>query len=193
MRNKIKISAFAFAALVLFELAFSVGVAFGWTPRIAATKFSPDGKWKIELADFNSQTRFELFSTFLASGTRTKIGGTVPFDNDVDGDFVISSDSSRVSYRQGRTATGDWRLYSTPISSASAVELSQRIMVLGGGVDTGIRVVEDGRTVRYRADPEVDESFAFYRVRDTGGPIRKELLVAGFEHGNFGEWSAVVP
>ena len=70
--------------------------------------------------------------------------------------------------RQGRTATGDWLLYSTPISGQAAIRICQP-MTLGGGVEHGISLALDGNVVRYLADPWLDERYFWFLVPFVGG------------------------
>ncbi len=154
--------------------------------RILQTAVSPNGRWQIELADYAQATKFELWATPAAGGERRKIGGVVPFDNDVS-EFLISADSSRVAYRQGRTATGDWLLYSTPISGQAAIRICQP-MTLGGGVEHGISLALDGNVVRYLADPWLDEQYFWFLVPFVGGAIVGDLFRDGFESGGAEAW-----
>ncbi len=154
--------------------------------RILQTEVSPNGRWQVELADYAEATKFELWVTPVSGGPRQKIGGIVPFDNDVS-EFLISSDSTRVAYRQGRTATGDWLLYSTPIYNQSGHRICQT-MTLGGAVEHGIAAALDGNYVRYLADPYVDEQYSWFVVPAGGGTIASEIFTSGFESGGTGAW-----
>ncbi len=154
--------------------------------RILQTAVSPNGRWQVELADYAQATRYELWVTPVSGGERQKIGGPVPFDNDVS-EFLISSDSTRVAYRQGRTATGDWLLYSTPIYNQSGYRICQT-MILGGAVDHGIYPALDGNYVLYRADPYIDEQYSWFVVSTGGGTILNEVFADGFESGGTAFW-----
>jgi hypothetical protein len=172
--------------LVLAAGLFVVAEAQAYTVRVLATAVSPNGRWRIELADHAVETRFELWATPAKGGQRLKIGGPVPFDHDVS-EFVISGDSARVAYRQGRTATGEWLLYSTPISGQVATRICQW-MPLGGAVDRGITLVMNGSQVRFRADPVLDEQFSWFIVPVSGGAIYGELFSDGFASGSPEAW-----
>lgn len=154
--------------------------------RILQTAVSLNGRWQVELADYAEATKFELWATPVLGGERRKIGGAVPFDNDVS-EFLISRDSTRVAYRQGRTATGDWLLYSTPISNQNGYRICQT-MTLGGSVEQGIFSVLGGDYVRYRADPYVDEQYSWFVVPAGGGTIQNEVFTDGFESGDAEAW-----
>lgn len=164
----------------------AAAAASAYTVRVLQTALSPDGRWRVELADYAQETRFELWVTPAEGGQRVKIGGVVPFDNDVS-EFLISANGQRVAYRQGRTATGDWLLYSTPIVSQYAARICQT-MTLGGGVDYGIALAVDGNYVRFRADPVVDEQFSWFIVPVGGGTILGEVFADGFENGRTQAW-----
>ncbi|MEO8195578.1 MAG: hypothetical protein ABI689_02525 [Thermoanaerobaculia bacterium] len=174
------------AFLVSVAGLFAATAAPADNARILQTAVSPDGRWQVELADYAQPLKFELWTTPVSGGERQKIGGIVPFDNDVS-EFLISSDSTRVVYRQGRTATGDWLLYSTPIYNQSGHRICQT-MTLGGAVEHGIFPVLDGNYVRYRADPYVDEQYLWFVVPVGGGTILNYLFANGFESGGIEAW-----
>ena len=172
--------------LVLAAGLFVAAQVQAYTVRVLASALSPNGRWRIELADYAVETRFELWATPAKGGQRLKIGGPVPFDHDVS-EFLISGDSARVAYRQGRTATGEWLLYSTPISGQIAIRICQW-MPLGGAVDQGVTLVMNGSRVRFRADPVLDEQFWWFIVPVDGGAIVGELFTDGFESGGSAAW-----
>lgn len=175
--------------LAFMAVIVSLAAPLDYTPRVLQRETSPDGKYVVEVADYTRRLQFELWSTNVQSGVRIKIGHLIPFDNDVS-EFLISNTSQTVVYRQGRTATGDWLLYTTPIygqTGSSGIRICQP-MVLGGSVEPGIRKIWDGTYVEYVADPFVDEQYHTYVVRMTGGRINELIFADGFENGNAGRW-----
>ena len=156
---------------------------------VAATKISPDGQWRIELADYRVHQVFELFATPSIGGTRRQIGQRVPVLSDIRNDFVISSDSTKVAYEQGETASGvNHRLWSTNIDRMNGRVISQQPAQNGVGFDFPIQKISGDR-VRFRSDPFVDESFAFYVTPMGGGPIQQEVFSDGFESGGVTRWN----
>lgn len=153
--------------------------------QVLQSTVTPDGMLRIEVADYSTLTKFELWSTNTSNGVRKKIGGIVAADYDVS-EFILSIDGSRVAYRQGRTATGEWVLYSGLTSMPGAVIISQP-MVPGGSVMPGLRLLSGDR-VRYQADAERDEQYLYWVVPIVGGRILRELFADGFEGGATGGW-----
>lgn len=146
---------------------------------------SPDGQWRVEVADFASTTKFELWAT-PTGGARRKIGTAAAHDYDVF-EALISSDSRRVVYRYGRTATGESHLYSTPIDRLQGVRISPP-PTDGGRVGHGIALTWGGLHVRY---PYAEQQGGIENQRIvgvTGGRIFVPIFVDGFESGNQGAW-----
>lgn len=166
-------SAFLFAALV-------------YGAQTIAVQTSPDGLWRVEIADHTQQSKFELWSTPSVGGVRRRIGHTVPHDHDVF-EFVISSDSRRVAYRQGRTATGESHLYSTPIDRLQGVRISPP-PTDGGRVGNGIALAWGGLFVRYRYAEQQGGPESPRIVGVAGGRIFVPIFVDGFESRSAGAW-----
>lgn len=171
------------AAAFLLSLAVS---SFAEAAQVIVTKTSPDGQWKVEIADWASPSKFELWSTPAVGGVRRKIGGVVPHDYDVF-EFQVSADSSRVAYRQGRTATGESKLYSTPIDAARGAQISQPLPALGR-VDAGLAPWWGGSHVRYRWSAEPGQLGSIFVAPMAGGRILGVVFVDGFEGGSAGAW-----
>lgn len=169
----------AILTLIASMVLFGASIARGATIQVAT---SPDGQWRVELSDFASATKFELYSTPAVGGARRRISGDVPFDNDV-AEFVISPDSRRVAFRKGRTATGAWGLYSVAISGGAVTPLS-----------SGLPYVEPGYTVTsadvHALCTEVaGGSLVPFVVSIMGGARREPGIFSdGFESGNTGGW-----
>lgn len=179
-----------FAALVCFAVAAMLFAALAYGAQSLHPQTSPDGLWRVEIADYTSASRFELWSTPSVGGVRRKIGHAVPSDYDVF-EFVISGDSKTVVYRQGRTAIGESKLYATRIDAASGgttgVQISQPIA--GSHVGAFIEPWRGGRQVRYRWSEVQGPLGDLYVVSVYGGPIRpSKIFNDGFEMGNIGEW-----
>lgn len=160
-------------------LVFFAGLAFGATIQTAT---SPDGQWRVELSDSASATKFELWSTPAIGGARRRISGDVPFDFDV-AEFVISPDSRRVAFRKGRTATGNWGLYSVAINGGAVTPLSAGLPY----VETGYRVTNGD--VHALCTEIAGGSLAAFVVPIAGGERRLPGVFSdGFESGGTGAW-----
>lgn len=174
-------------AIVCFIVALWFLALAAYGTQSLSPKTSPDGLWRVEIGDYTSASRFELWSTPSVGGVRRKIGHAVPSDYDVF-EFVISADSFRVVYRQGRTATGESKLYTTRIDAASGALISQPIPP-AGRVGAFVESWRGGTHARYRWSAEPGELGALYVVSVYGGAIRpSRIFNDGFEMGNMGEW-----
>jgi hypothetical protein len=150
---------------------------------------SPNGAWRVELADQHIPFTYELFSTDLATGLSRKIGKpTAPYEDVVPG-FLISASSRRVIYTQRNSALGtDRQLYSAAIDGINWTRISPP-MVPGGGVEPGFQLVWGGMYVRFLADPYVDEHYSWFVVHIAGGPVLGEIFTDDFESGATAAWS----
>lgn len=186
-------NSFWLALLFLGVALVIAGAAFGATATVAQTKLSPDGQWRVELADYGRHQVFELWATPAIGGARRQIGRAVPALQDVRNDLLISADSRTVVYVQGETASGsNFRLWSTPIDRLAGQVISQPAPQSGVGFDMPIQTACSGREVKFRSDPVIDETFAWYVVPMTGGVIRAWdgclIFRDGFEGGSVGAW-----
>jgi hypothetical protein len=170
--------------IVLAALALAAS-----TPALATQVLhvatSPDGQWRVEVADFASATKFELWAT-PTGGARRKIGTAAAHDYDVF-EALISSDSRRVVYRYGRTATGESHLYSTPIDRLQGVRISPP-PAEGGRVGHGIAPAWGGLFVGYRYAEQQGGPESPRIVGVAGGRIFVPIFVDGFESRSTGAW-----
>lgn len=173
--------------------ALFITLAFLWLARVAsgaqtiATQVSPDGLWRVELYAATTTTpKFELWSTSTINGVRRRIGHPVPSDHDVF-EFVISGDSARVVYRQGRTATGESALYSTPIDRSAGALISPPA-AQGGRVGARIALEPGGHRVRYRYAAQAGDIEEPRIVSVVGGYSYRELFADGFESRGVTKW-----
>lgn len=173
------IACFFIAAWVLARAAYGA--------RVIASQISPDGLWRVELHSATTTTpRFELWSTSTINGVRRRIGHVVPHDHDVF-EFLISGDSSRVAYRQGRTATGESHLYSTPIDRSAGALISPPVSQ-GGRVGARIALEPGGHRVRYRYAARAGDIETPRIVSVAGGYSYRECFNDGFNGGTTGAW-----
>jgi hypothetical protein len=146
---------------------------------------SPDGAWVVELSDWGNPTQIELRSQRIPETHWRKVGSQLRPDYDVSS-FLISDNSLHVVYREGRTATGDWVLYSAPILGFATGTLISQPQVPGGSVLPGFHLIS-GNRVRYQYTPDGGPS-AWYVVQATGGRILAEIFSDGFEGGGVTKW-----
>jgi hypothetical protein len=166
------------AGLLLAALAFG---------GVLQTQTSPNGQWRVELADLDKPTVIELYATPAVGGVRRKISGPMPADYDIS-DFEISPDSTRVVYRKGRTALGDWALYSTPISGWNPAALSTGLAFVERLVSDGY--VVNGPDVHLKASKLAGGALEVYAVPIMGGAPRGVPVFAdGFNDGTTGGWT----
>ncbi len=130
-------------------------------------------------ADPVKWTQYELFAVSIP-GSPVKLSGSMPSDNDVD-DFAFAG--GRVVYRKGRNATGEWKLFSVPVTGGGSVQLSQPNM---SAAQRGFQV--RGDLVRFAQDPSGSGVSTWYAAPVVGGVVWTEIFTDGFESGNQGGW-----
>ncbi|MGD2158308.1 MAG: hypothetical protein PVG32_15630 [Anaerolineales bacterium] len=114
----------------------------------------------------------------IEGGTPVKLNGDLGGSGDVEDDFAISPDSSRVVYRADQDTNGVRELYSAPISGGSFAKLSGS-MPSDGDV-ANFRFSPDSQYVLYTADQETDGLRELYSVSLTGGtPVKLNGSVDG--------------
>ncbi len=157
---------------------------------VAASKVSPDGQWRVDLADYRVHQVFELFSTPTVGGVRRQIGKTVPALQDIRNDFQFSPDSKKVIYEQGETASGsNHRLWLTSIDRMDGRVVSHQPAQSGVGFDMPIKLACLDRYVEFRSDPVVDEQYQTYWVNFGGVMQPCAIFVDGFETGGVTRWN----
>lgn len=172
--------------LVALAVIFCASVAHG---GVAATRVSPDGQWRIEVADYRQHQVFELWATPSIGGVRRQIGRPVPALSDVRTDLLISPDSRRVVYVQGETASGsNFRLWSTSIDRLDGRVISQQPAQPGVGFESPLGTACQGRYIEFRSDPVIDETFATYTVSFAGELQPCAIFTDGFEGGTTAAW-----
>jgi hypothetical protein len=116
-----------FTGLFLFAFLCAC-VLFGMPPHVLQAEVTKDGAYRVELADYDTPKRYEIFSTRVATGVRKRISAPMPAGMPPEGwdcaSFILSTDQTRVVYRSGRAAFGDYILSSTPIYQQAAFRIS---------------------------------------------------------------------
>lgn len=175
------------AALLLAILPSPASAAAGH--RVIETALSPDGAYRVEVADFMSATDFELYSTPTApGGVRRRISqpnSQPSWDVSPGIVFVASPTGMRVAYRAGRIADlGQAVLYTTGLYAPTVVQVSQP---MNGMVHTVARFGRDRLT--YTADVEqAGGAKSYWLVGSLGENRTRGLFFDGFETGNTGAW-----
>ena len=171
---------------LLFLLAASAGAT---AAHILQWSNTPNGAYRIELADYGAAFRYEMFSSPTSGGPPRKIGKPTSNAEDVVPGFVLSANSKWAAYSQRNTALGlDRQLYSAAVNGSSWQRISQP-MAVGGGVEF-LTLMWEGAHVGYMANVDGGVTFRRYVVAFTGGRVYEELFRDGFESGNTGGWNA---
>lgn len=139
--------------------------------------------WCAYLADAIADTRFELFCVHLDGGFEGRISHVLPPDYDVAGDFKFSLAGDRVIYRAGRTALGNWELYSVPSEGGQVRKINAP---LAPGTMVESFSILDSLRVRYvvSGGPKA----AAFAVPILGGLAQSEIFSNNFESGSTGDW-----
>lgn len=171
----------------LFALLFLAALPASGVTTVASL-ITPDGQHRVEVCDCYRHQVFEIRARREPNGPWYHVGANVPALQDVRNDLVVTND--RVVWVQGETASGsNFALRSSPIDVAGfSVVISQRPAQNGVGFDFPIQKISGDR-VRFRSDPDVDETFGWYVVSVSGGVIYNEVFADGFENGGGARWN----
>lgn len=177
------------AAAALLLALLPQPAAAGAGTRVLETALSPDGGYRVEVADFASATDFELYSTPTApGGVRRRISqpnSQPSWDVSTGIVFVASPTGMRVAYRAGRIADlGQAVLYTTGLYAPTVVQVSQP---MNGMVHTVARFGRD-RLV-YTADvTQAGGALTWWLVGPLGDNRTPTLFADGFESGTTAAW-----
>ena len=149
---------------------------------------TPDGKRTVQVCDCYRHQVFEIRAKLNPDGPWYHVGANVPALQDVRNDIIVTD--TRVVWVQGETASGsNFALRSSPVDVPGfSVVISQRGAQNGVGFDFPIQRISGDR-VRFRSDPFVDETFAWYVTPIGGGAIQQEVFSDGFENGGVTRWN----
>lgn len=170
---------------LMLTMALAILSANACSAGVVQAEISPDGEWAVELSDWNRPTVVELRSRPFHTDAWRKVGSPLKPDYDVSS-FLISADSERVVYREGRTAIGDWALFSARVSGGAGTRISQPPLP-GSSVTHVFRPISDLR-VRYQYTPD-GSAPKWYVVGVAGGRIWEEIFEDGFESGGVTRWN----
>lgn len=154
---------------------------------------SPDGRYAIWEADRDATSApaqgdqdYELFSTPILGGATVQLNPSLPFDYDVE-HHLVSCDSQRVIYRQGKDSSNRWELWSAPIRGpeTAARRISQ---TMGMSQAVGPFDVRCDASVLFWADLATGGIYLPFLTTVTGGALLQGLLEDGFESGGTGAW-----
>ncbi len=130
---------------------------------------APDSGRVVYRADAVGGDTFELFSSPIATGGAVKLNTALPDPfSDVDIDYTITPDSSRVIYRADLDTYQVNELYSRAIDGSGSQTKISGPLVLGGDV-ADLDISPDGSTVVFRADKAVNNRSELFAVSPTGG------------------------
>ncbi|KAA3664299.1 MAG: hypothetical protein DWQ04_06445 [Chloroflexi bacterium] len=129
------------------------------------------------LADKNENNTNELFTVPISGGIATQINGPLANDGDVQS-FQVSTASGMVVYRANQQNNQVIELYSVPIGAdnTQVVKLNPTMSLGGNVVDFDIS--NDGETVIYRADAQVEDRFELFSV-PIDGPDTETVKLNG--------------
>ena len=118
-------------------------------------RIAPDGTRVVYTADWLNDTDYLLISVQIdGSSGPVIINGPFVAGSDVEPDFRISSDGTRVVYSSDEDTNGVLELFSTSIASSAPIKLNAPLPV--GGDVLEFELAPDGSQVVYRADQDVD-------------------------------------
>ncbi|MEM8859636.1 MAG: putative Ig domain-containing protein [Chloroflexota bacterium] len=144
--------------------------------------YTADGKYILYVASLESKTDHVIYSKSVETGITTQLSS--PTTRLVDIPEVVGS-GERIIYRGYDTESEYYTLFSTPLTYMDQIQLtpdsysewddySQKSLF-------GYQISEDGNTVVFHSDHQVEGIFELYRVPVTGGQLTKlnQLLEEG--------------
>ena len=144
---------------------------------------SPDNQRVVYRAERFLNNEFYLYSAPIdGSSNAVVLNGTLPASGggDVEDDFMISPDSTKVVYRADQNQNDMTELFSIQIDGGTPIRLNPNL-VLGGNVVARVdvnrsnyfEITPDSARVIYMADQEIDTVFELYSVPIDGGSVTK--------------------
>ncbi len=153
---------------LIFTLIGILGLASLAFGVVIRTATSPDGLWRVEIADHERPGVAELYATPSVGGVRRKLNPTFPASRGVL-DFLISPTSDRVFYRADISSDSKFELWSVPITGGPSTKVNA---ALPFDYDVeGYLATSDGLTVVYRSGRTDSNDWKLYRARATGGHV----------------------
>jgi Tol biopolymer transport system component len=133
-------------------------------------QISPDSSRVIYQADQQTDEVWELYSLPLAgpAGAGVKLNGALAAGGDVDDDFQVSPDSSRVIYLADQQTDEVYELYSVPLAGPASAGVKLNGVLVAGGDVWDFEISPDSSRVVYWADQETDEVVELYSIPLTG-------------------------
>lgn len=182
LRPRWRSAAAALALLVLSALPASAS-------RVLQSVTTPDGAYRIEVADYRAATRFDVYSTPTSGGAPRLLSQNEPSQGwDVDG-FILAGRGSalRVVYRAGWVTYGIENLFAVSPSGGGPVRLNG---VIDGQVLPGFAPFGGGR-VTFGAEVEAAGGrVTHFLARADGSERRAGIFFDGFESGSVSRWGA---
>jgi Tol biopolymer transport system component len=126
---------------------------------VGSGRFNASGSHRFFVADRETDEQFELYCVATGDTNPAKISGELVFFGDVDTDFRISADGSRVLYvaNAETNSFGDmiWELFSVDTSGGEPVKLNGPLPGGGDVLAGSARFNATGTRAFYLADQEV--------------------------------------
>ncbi len=152
-----------------------------------ATLVSPDSQRVVYVADQDTDNVYELYSTSVLGGAKTKLNGTLVANGGVSTSsqaVQISPDGTTVFYLAAQDTANVYELYRVPIDGSAAPMKLSGSLTVGGSVQQnyGFQLSADGSQVVYVADQDSDDVYELYSVPTDGSTAPIKLnggLVAG--------------
>jgi len=148
---------------------------------VDSLQISPDSSRVVFRGDIQFSDVEELWSVPIDGppGALVKLSHALFEDGDVEFNWEISPDGSRVVYRADQGTDGIFELYSVPIAgpASAGVKLNGPI-VAGGDVFCDYQISPDSSRVVYRADQDTDGIFELYSV-PVDGPASSGVKLNG--------------
>lgn len=140
-------------------------------------KISPDSSRVVYLANQDNVNMNELYSVLLGGGVLPiKLNDSLVTGGNVQVDFQISPDSSRVVYLADHQTNDVFELFSVLLTGTGRITLNGPLV--GGGSVSYFQTSPDSSRVIYWADQDTDEVYELYRVLLSGGsPVKLNSLL----------------
>jgi Tol biopolymer transport system component len=151
----------------------SGSLAAGGDVVVGSGRFNASGSHRFFVADGETDEQFELFCVAMGDASPAKISGELVFFGDVDADFRIGADGSRVLYvaNAETNSFGDviWELFSVDAGGGEPVKLNGPLPSGGDVLAGSARFNAAGTRAFYLADQNLSDRVELYSVDSAGG------------------------
>ena len=133
-------------------------------------EISPDSSRVVFVAELGGVR--EIYSVAIGGGEPVKLNPALVGGGDVETDFSISADSSRVVYRADQDINNVVELYSVLLDGGATTKLNTPLGT-SRAIRPGFVVSPDSSRVVYSADQEADNVWELFSVPVAGGEVTK--------------------